>query len=299
MKSKIIVCFLTIMVMADFSSAQYYQSKTVISNNRITVKEIDLSTGVQLQYAEQGDPNGIPVVLLHGFTDSWHSFEASMAHMPGNMHVFALSQRGHGNSSKKATSYLQEDFAADVAAFLKQRNISSAVIVGHSMGSMVAQCFAVKYPQHVKALVLVGAFAAFDSPLLADFKKVIDELKDPIDSIFIVEFQKSTLTRPIKDEMLQLFINESIKVPAHVWKGVSDGWKKNDYLTALQSFDKPALIIWGDKDLYSPKEDQLQLNKTMRNSQLSIYEGTGHANQWEEPERFAKTLVQFINSSVK
>lgn len=299
MKSKITVCFLTIMVMADFSSAQYSSVKTATSNNRITVKEIDLSTGVQLQYAEQGDPNGIPVVLLHGFTDSWHSFEASMAHMPGNMHVFALSQRGHGNSSKKATSYLQEDFAADVAAFLKQRNISSAVIVGHSMGSMNAQCFALKYPQHVKALVLVGAFAAFDNPLLTDFKKVIDELKDPIDSTFIAEFQKSTLTRPIKGEMLQLFINESIKVPAHVWKGVSDGWKKNDYLATLQSFDKPALIIWGDKDLYSPKDDQLLLNKTMRNSQLLIFEGTGHANQWEEPERFAKNLVQFINSSVK
>lgn len=299
MKSKIIVCFLTMMAMADFSSAQNSSVKPVISNNRITVKEIDLSTGVQLQYAEQGDPNGIPVVLLHGFTDSWHSFEASLAHMPDNMHVFALSQRGHGNSSKKATSYLQEDFADDVAAFLKQKNISSAVIVGHSMGSMNAEFFAIKYPQHVKALVLVAAFAAFDSPVLADFKKVIDELRDPIDSTFIAEFQKSTLTRPIEDERLQLFINESIKVPTHVWRGVSDGWKKNDYVATLQSFDKPVLIIWGDKDPYSPREDQLLLNKAMRNSRLLIYEGTGHANQWEEPERFAKDLVEFINSSVK
>ncbi|HEX7844528.1 MAG TPA: alpha/beta hydrolase [Chitinophagaceae bacterium] len=295
MKSRIIIYFLIAMAIADFSSAQHSSAKPIVSN-RIAVKEIDLSTGVQLQYAEQGDPNGIPVVMLHGITDSWHSFEAALAHMPNNLHVFALSQRGHGNSSKKAISYLQEDFAADVAAFLKQKKISSAIIVGHSMGSMNAQCFAAKYPEQVKALVLVGAFATFNKPLLTEFKKTIDELQDPIDSIFIAEFQKSTLTRPIKDEMLQLFINESLKVPAHVWKGVSEGWKIEGYLTALQSFDKPALIIWGDKDVYSPKEDQLLLNKAIKNSKLLIYEGTGHANQWEEPERFAKDITEFINS---
>jgi len=260
----------------------------------LIVKRIQLSTGVELEYAEQGNANGIPVIMLHGFTDSWHSFAPALPHLPASLHVFALSQRGHGNSSKTAATYKPEDFAKDVAEFIKEKRLSSAVIVGHSMGSTNAQCFASNYPELTKALVLVASFAGFDKPMMHEFKKVIDELNDPVDSSFIAEFQKSTLTRPISPELLQSFINESLKVPAHVWKGVAAGWSEAGYLKALQVFDKPVLIIWGDKDAFCPNEDQLMLNKALRNSKLLVYEGTGHANQWEEPVRFANDLTEFV-----
>jgi non-heme chloroperoxidase len=259
-----------------------------------SAKTIRLSTGVQLEYAEQGDAAGIPVIMLHGFTDSWKSFAAALPQLHPSLHVFALSQRGHGNSSKKAVTFKPEDFANDVATFIKEKKISSAVIVGHSMGSTNAQCFAANYPQLTKALVLVASFADFDKPMIHEFKKVIDELNDPVDSVFIADFQKSTLTRSINPFMLQIFIDESRKVPAHVWKGVAGGWKTASFLKALESFEKPALLIWGDKDAYCPKEDQLMLAKALRNSKLLIYEGIGHANQWEDPVRFAKDLNSFI-----
>ena len=258
------------------------------------VKKIKLSTGVQLEYAEQGDPGGIPVIMLHGFTDSWQSFAPVLPYLPGSIHVFALSQRGHGNSSKKATSYKAEDFAKDVAAFIKEKHIGPAIIVGHSMGSTNAQCFAAHYPKLTRVLILVGSFAGFDKPMIHEFKTVIDGLKDPVDSTFIVEFQKSTLTKPVSPERFQVIVEESLKVPAHVWKGVAAGWASAGYLNALQNFDKPVLIIWGDKDAYCPKEDQFLLNKALSNSTLIVYEGTGHANHWEEPERFANDLIDFV-----
>ena len=259
-----------------------------------SVKTIRLSTGVQLEYAEQGNPGGIPVILLHGFTDSWKSFEPVLPYLPSYLHVFALSQRGHGNSSKAANSYKPEDFAADVAAFVKEQGLRSAIIVGHSMGSTNAQSFVSLYPELARALVLVGSFAGFDKPMIHDFKKVIDDLSDPIDSTFIIEFQKSTLTRPVSAGMFQTMINESRKVPAHVWKGVAAGWRAAGYLKSLEKFDKPALIIWGDKDAYCPREDQLMLQRALSNSRLLVYEGTGHANHWEEPARFAKDLSEFV-----
>jgi non-heme chloroperoxidase len=278
-------CLITLFAVAQGTSAGSLLLKE---------KSVQLSTGVNLKYAEQGDPNGIPVILLHGFTDSWHSFEMVLQHLPSSFHVFAVSQRGHGNSSKHEKNYHPEDFAKDIAVFIQQNKLDPAVIVGHSMGSTNAQCFAANYPSLTRALVLVASFSDFRKPLIEEFKKTIDELKDPVDSVFIAGFQKSTIVKPIDDEILNGFINESLKVPAHVWKGVAAGWDNSDFSKALKSFHKPALIMWGDKDAYSPREDQYVLNSSLKNSRLLVYEGIGHALHWEEPKRFADDLTAFI-----
>ena len=70
-----------------------------------TTKSIALSTGVTLPYVEQGDPAGVPVLLLHGYTDSWRSFEDTLAHLPDSIHAIALTQRGHGDADRPATGY--------------------------------------------------------------------------------------------------------------------------------------------------------------------------------------------------
>ncbi|MDX2046885.1 MAG: alpha/beta hydrolase [Chitinophagaceae bacterium] len=272
---------------------------TAKKNFKSAEQSVRLSTGVDMNYVEQGDANGIPVILLHGFTDSWHSFEKVLQHLPASLHVFAVSQRGHGNSSKHEKNYHPEDFAKDIAAFIQQKKLGPSVIVGHSMGSTNAQCFAANYPSLTRALVLVASFSDFKKPLIEEFKKTIDELIDPIDSVFIAEFQKSTIVKPIDNAVLNGFINESLKVPAHVWKGVAAGWGTSDFSKALKSFHKPALIMWGDKDAYSPREDQYVLNSSLKNSRLLVYEGIGHALHWEEPERFAADLAAFVKNPDK
>jgi pimeloyl-ACP methyl ester carboxylesterase len=59
-----------------------------------------LSTGVTLRYAAQGDPSGVPVVLLHGLTDSHLSYAPMTAHLPDHIRAYALTTRGHGDSGK-------------------------------------------------------------------------------------------------------------------------------------------------------------------------------------------------------
>ena len=66
------------------------------------VHSVELPTGVTLQYVEQGDPAGIPVLLLHGATDSWRSFEPVLPHLPSSIRAFALTQRGHGDAAARA-----------------------------------------------------------------------------------------------------------------------------------------------------------------------------------------------------
>ncbi len=175
------------------------------------VQSIQLSTGVKLQFVEKGNAKGIPVILLHGFTDSWRSFETTLPYLPENLHVFALSQRGHGDSERPKSNYHPKDFAADVAAFIKQKNLGSAVIVVHSLGGVIAQQFAVDYPQFLKALVIVGSDVAFrNNPGLPEFVAEINKLTDPVSFEFAEGFQKSTEYRPIDPSFHQMTVSETL-----------------------------------------------------------------------------------------
>lgn len=259
------------------------------------VQSIKLSTGVNLQYVEQGSSTGTPVILLHGFTDSWHSYELVLSHLPTSVHAFALSQRGHGDSDKPLAGYDPKDFAADVAAFLEAQKIKAAIIVGHSMGSLIAQRFAVDHPAKTLGIVLVGSFADFKkNEAIQGFRQMLDTLNDPIEEKFAAEFQQSTLGNPIPPAFLQTAIQESLKVPARVWKSAADALFKADYVSLLKAYAKPVLIIWGDKDVFSPRQDQEVLAGAMRRSQLLVYTGTGHAVHWEEPAKFTADLVTFV-----
>jgi non-heme chloroperoxidase len=266
-------------------------------NDPVPVKIINLSTGVKLEYIEQGNKDGIPVILLHGFPDSWRSYEEVLKHLPHSLHVFAISQRGHGNSDNPAKGYYPKDFAADIAAFIKAFNLPPAIIVGHSMGASITQQLVVKYPELVRGIVLEGAIASFsDKKDMVDYKGLIDQLKDPLDTALVRGFQQSTLANPIAEEYFNVLLQESLKVKAHVWKGVWQGLMTADYRAALRQVKKPALILWGEKDNFGPRADQEFFINAIEGSQLIEYKGTGHSLHWEQPKRFADDVAKFIES---
>src|SRR3712207_5342652 len=116
-----------------------------------------LSTGVRLHYAEQGNPTWEAIVFLHGYSDSWFSFSWVLPLLSPEYHVFALTQRGHGDSDKPECCYAPDDFAADVDAFMEKVGIEKATLVAHSTAALFAQRVALSYPRRVSRLVLVGA----------------------------------------------------------------------------------------------------------------------------------------------
>jgi pimeloyl-ACP methyl ester carboxylesterase len=182
------------------------------------IKAAVFPSDLTLPYVEQGDPSGIPMVLLHGVSDSWRSFEPVLPHLPASIHAFALTQRGHGDAPRPAEGYRTRDFAADVAAFMDAVGLTAAVVVGHSMGATNAQRFAIDYPARTRGLVLAGSFATYrGNPVLADFwQSTVATLTDPIDPGFVREFQESTLARPVSPAFLDTVVRESLKVPAPV-----------------------------------------------------------------------------------
>ncbi len=261
------------------------------------VKSITLPGSVTLPYVEQGDPSGTPVLLLHGITDSWRSFERVLPSLPASIHAFALSLRGHGDSDRPASGYRPDELAADVAAFMDVLGIGSAVIVGHSMGSAIARRFALDYPERMLGLVLVGSFATLaGNPVVPEFRQVVEELEDPIDPAFVAEFQQSTLAQPVPPEFFDLVVQESLKVPARVWKAALEGLLGSDHPTKPGSIRAPTLIVWGDRDAYCPRSDQDALAAAIAGSRLLVYAGAGHDPHWEQPERFAADLAAFTDA---
>jgi pimeloyl-ACP methyl ester carboxylesterase len=259
-----------------------------------------LPNGVRLPYVERGDPSGLPVVFLHGVTDSWRSFEPVLPHLPRAMHAFAVTQRGHGDADRPDGGYGPRDFAEDLAALLDRLDLDAAVVVGHSMSSSIAQRFALDHPERTLGLVLVGAMRSWrDNAAIREFwRSTVSTLTDPVDPQVAREFQVSTLARPVTPAFLKTVVGESLKVPARVWKSIFEAFIEQDFSRELARITAPTLIVWGDRDAFCPGQDQRALLETIAGSQLLVHEGAGHALHWEAPERFAADLVAWIKASV-
>lgn len=113
---------------------------------------------VTLHYAE-GPRSGPPLLLLHGGTARWQSFETILPELMEQWHIYAPDFRGHGSSGRVAHRYRLQDYTSDTVAFLQGVVREPCAIFGHSLGGIVALMLAAQYPQWVK-LVIAG-----DSPL--------------------------------------------------------------------------------------------------------------------------------------
>lgn len=279
----------------------FFQQKLTANSNvgsQQVVKTIELSKGVSLEYIEQGDSDGIPVVFLHGYTDSWRSYESLLQLLPGNVHAFAVTQRGHGNSSRPSEGYNPVDFSNDIAAFIRKLNLGPVFLVGHSMGGTITQRFALDHPEMLKGIVLAGSLASFtNNEAVGALHQMVSALKDTVDWDFAYEFQKGTIAKPIPAQSLAIYVYESMRVPPGVWKSVLNELVKIDYTGEFKKINKPTLILWGDKDNVAFRQDQDILHRSITSSKLIVYKGVGHGMHWEEPARFANDLVEFIYST--
>ena len=179
---------------------------------------IRLTTGVTLPYVEQGDPRGVPLILLHGYSDSSISYELLLPHLPDSIHAYAYTQRGHGGADKPAAGYRVQDYVADLAAFMDAVGVEAAVIAGHSGGSYTAQQFSLDHPDRTLGLVLIGALRAFrDNPDVLELHDAVSQLTDPVDPEFVREFQESCVAQPVPGQFIDAVVADSCRMPARVW----------------------------------------------------------------------------------
>ena len=133
--------------------------------------------------------------------------------------------------------------------------LKQAVIAGHSMGSHIAQRFALDYPERILGLVLIGSFFSFQGKqCVMELSDAVSNLTDPIDRDFALEFQQSTLAKEVPQTFLETVVEESRKTPARVWRAALEGLLETDNSAELYKIKAPTLIVWGDHGCVLPSQ---------------------------------------------
>jgi non-heme chloroperoxidase len=258
--------------------------------------ELTLSNGVRLHYLEQGNLHGSPVILLHGLSDSWFSFSRVLPDLSSEYRVFALDLRGHGDSDRPGEGYTPREMAADVVGFLDALRIQRATLVGHSMGSFVAQQAARLAPARVAGLVLIGSATTARNQVLLELEQALAQLPAVVPEDFAREFQSSTIHHPVPEAFLDRVVAECRKAPARVWQGSLAGLIGSERFPGLDGWSIPALLIWGERDAIFSRAEQEALVGTLRIASLRVYRETGHAPHWERPKQVVRDLERFLRS---
>jgi pimeloyl-ACP methyl ester carboxylesterase len=266
-------------------------------------KSVTLSDGVTLAYISMGNPSGPPVVLIHGYTDNARDWVPLIPYLSPSFHLILLDLRGHGRSSKPECCYTRLDFAYDVKLLLDELKIPRADIVGHSMGSFVAQTFAEFWPEHTRRVVLISSSggprpgAAERKPSF-DYAAKIRALKEPIDpdSPFMIEWWSSPTA--VDEDFIRRQRRDAAAIPLRVWLAVLDqGVTTLDLQRTLPRLTEPTLLIWGSKDPIMPEEVRQTLRAALPHAEVKVFAGLGHNPFWEQPEGCAKVINAFLTAA--
>ena len=259
---------------------------------------IELVTGIRMAYLEAGALEGEVILLLHGLTDSsrsWFLVMPALLDMKPDLHLFALDQRGHGDTSMPSatecrsapeTCFRMTDFADDVVAFMKAKGIDRATVVGHSLGSFVAQELALTHPEIVSRIVLVASSTkvagnavvrdhVLTEPVEGAWRRALEakgvaypdgfyELTpkdaDPNVEDWITNWYADPVVTP---ERLKPFIPETARVKLGTWIGATKALLATDNTERLKSLSVPSLIIWGTQDSPFFQSDQASVKASL------------------------------------
>jgi pimeloyl-ACP methyl ester carboxylesterase len=250
--------------------------------------------GASLHYAECGA--GRPVVLLHGFTDSWHSFRLVLPALSDHARCLAYDHRGHGRSSRPATGYSADALAADAVGFIEALGSGRVALVGHSMGGLLARKVALARPDLVERLVLVASPLRIDNAAVRTMEADLARFGEAVPRAYAEEFQAGCVCD--RDAVPKWFfdacVDASAGVPARVWREALAGMLADDHAGRLGDIRCPALVIGGTRDAFFGPDEQAELASALPRGRLLLYDGVGHSPQWEMPERFVADVAAFL-----
>ncbi len=263
-------------------------------------RTVTLPNSQVLGYIDTGNPKGHPVVLIHGYTDSARDWAPLVPYLSREDRLILVDIRGHGQSGKPECCYTRLDFAFDIKLLLDSLGVAKADIVGHSLGSIIAQTFAEFWPGRTSRVVLISSTGGHRHGRKApkpkfDFAAEIRKLKEPIeaDSPFMIAWWDSP--NPVDPDFIRRQRKDAAGIPLRVWLAVLDqGLDADDLQKTLPRLTAPTLLIWGSEDPIMEEEVRQTLRHALPNAEVKIFDKLGHNPFWEDPRGVADVINAFI-----
>jgi pimeloyl-ACP methyl ester carboxylesterase len=261
--------------------------------------------GVQLHLAETGNPQGRPILFIHGFSQCWRSWSRQLnSELATDYRLIAMDMRGHGLSGKPQDAYSDSKlWADDINAAIHTLGLDHPILCGWSYGSLVIFDYIRHYGEsEISGIVLVGAISRlgdeagmavitpeFLSLIPGFFSSEADESRRSLASLLRLCFVQQP-----SDEDIGTMLEYNVSVPAYVRQGLFTRSFHND--DVMSRIHTPALIVHGDSDAIVKLSAAERHKAALPHAQVVIIRQAGHAPFFEDAATFNQHLRAFAAS---
>ena len=243
-------------------------------------------------------PERAPVVVLsHSLASSGIMWELQVPKLVTDFRVLRYDTRGHGGTDAPAGPYTLDSLGDDAVSLLDVLDIERAHWVGLSMGGMIGQNVALRYPQRLESLVLCDT----TSRVPDEAKQIWDEriataerngMEALCDETMARWFTPAFLHR--KPRELELIREQFLQTPTSGYVGCCQAIRELDYTDRLDGIALPLHIIVGDEDPSTPPEASRVIQSRIPGASLDIIENAAHLSNVEQPDAFNSSLSAFL-----
>jgi len=265
-----------------------------------------LEAAYRLHYHEAGE--GPALILLHGSgpgVTGWTNFGANLPVFAEHFRTIILDMPGFGGSaSPEYDEQYPQVAAAAVAMFMEGIGLDSAHLLGNSMGGNVASHVALKYPDRVQRMVMMGpgglAVNIFGPSPNEGTKRLIEFMGDPSREGMIAWVRTMVSDQTlVTDELIDLRMENAMKPGVMDSTGAIFGTffkfpDPNPLWSRAHEIHHPTLITWGRDDRMLPFEGALFPFRQMPNADLHVFSNCGHWAQIERKDDFERVVIDYL-----
>lgn len=253
----------------------------------LSLKDVDLN------YQEDGDPSGAPVVFANSLGTDLHLWDKVIARLPQGLRLIRFDLRGHGQSSCPQGPYSMGALIRDTERLLDHLNVRECVFVGLSIGGMIAQGLAVKRMDQIRGLVLSNTAAKIGTAEMWNTR--IDQIRDagidPLaDDIMMRWFGPDFRATPELAHWRQMLVD----TPVEGYTGCCAAIAGTDFISPTSGLGLPTLGIAGSEDGATPPDMVRETLDLIRGSKFHLIRRTGHLPCVEAPDEYANVLIKFL-----
>jgi len=241
---------------------------------------------------------GRPVILLHGWLGSWGLWQETMGYLGAFYRTYALDFWGFGESGKKRETYAVSDFVSLVNQFMEQLGIVHAPLVGHSMGGTVSLSVAIKYPERVSKVVVVGSPMVGSSlaPLLklAGYRPIAFMLFNMM-GVFRTAMRMYSPIICKDPRFADMMDHDLSRTTVESFLRSISSLRRTDLIPMLPQIRIPAMGMYGDKDVIVHPLQWQPMQKGIEHAIIERFPASGHFPMLEEPAAFSQKLKAFLD----